>query len=371
MFGKWHLGYRPELQPTQRGFDEFFGFLSGANNYLAHARRRGPRNPVLRGTEVVDEPEYLTDAFAREAAGFIDRHAREPFFLYLPFNAVHGPLQASEPYLGRFPQIEDQTRRTYAAMTAAMDDAVGRVLGKLREHGLEEETLIFFLSDNGGPTPQTTSSNLPLRGYKGQTYEGGIRVPFMVQWKGRLPAGKVSGTPVIALDIHPTVVAAAGEAIDPAWQLDGMDLLPHLSGDGKGVPHEVLYWRFHQQRAIRQGDWKLVVASGAPTWELYNLAEDIGEQNDLAAQRPDKVRELTAMWEAWNAELMDPLWVRQDGRTQTGGGRLERRFRQLDRNGDGKLTIEELPRQGLFQRLDADGDGSVALDEARVGLGAR
>lgn len=281
------------------------------------------------------------------------------------------------PYLQRFPGIADPNRRTYAAMTAALDDAVGRVLGKLRQHGLEEDTLIFFLSDNGGPTPQTTSSNLPLRGYKGQTYEGGIRIPFMVQWKGRLPAGKVSAAPVIALDIHPTVVAAIGESIDPGWQLDGVNLLPYLSGEATGMPHEVLYWRFRQQRAIRQGDWKLVHTNQSADWELYNLAVDIGEQNDLAAQRPDKVRELAAMWDAWNAELMDPLWVRQDAQTQGGGrgnanaGQLEQRFRQLDRNGDGKLTQDELPQQRLFERLDANGDGSITLDEARAALGNR
>lgn len=367
MVGKWHLGYRPELQPPQRGFDEFFGFLSGANDYLPGGRRS---DRVLRGTEVVEEPEYLTDAFAREAVAFIESHRRDPFFLHLPFNAVHGPLQASDEYLQRFPQIADPNRRTYAAMTAAMDDAVGHVLGKLREHGLEEDTLVFFLSDNGGPTPQTTSNNLPLRGYKGQTYEGGIRVPFMVQWKGRLPAGEVSRHPVISLDIHPTAVAAAGENIDPEWRLDGADLLPLLSGEDASAPHEALYWRFNQQRAIRQGEWKLVMGNQSAAWELYNLADDIAEQHNLAGAMPDKVRELTALWDEWNSELMDPLWVRQDSRTEGGGvgnrsaREIEQRFRQLDRDGDGKLSPDELPREQLFQRLDANGDGFVDAEEA-------
>jgi len=181
MVGKWHLGYRQELQPTRRGFDEFFGFLEGANNYLPG--RRGARNPILRGTEPVEEKEYLTDAFAREAAAFIDKRARDPFFLYLAFNAVHSPMEAIEGYLRRFSSIKDEKRRTYAAMSAALDDGVGRVLSALRRHRLEEDTLLFFWSDNGGPTPQTTSSNLPLRGYKAQVYEGGIRIPAMVQWK--------------------------------------------------------------------------------------------------------------------------------------------------------------------------------------------
>jgi arylsulfatase A-like enzyme len=318
MVGKWHLGYRAELQPTQRGFDEFFGFLGGATDYLPGARRSGR---ILRGTEVVDEPEYLTDAFAREAVSFIDRHSQQPFFLYLPFNAVHGPLQATDGYLQRFPNIEDTKRHTFAAMTAAMDDAVGRVLNELRRHKLEENTLIFFLSDNGGPTPQTTSSNGPLRGYKGQVYEGGIRVPFMVQWKGRIAAGKVYEAPVIALDIHPTVLAAVGESINPEWRLDGVNLLPYLFGERSDPPHDTLYWRFRTQRAIRQGEWKLVMSNRTGTWELYNLVEDIGEQRDLAAQKPEKVRELAAAWEAWNSELMEPLWERQTGRTRRAGGR--------------------------------------------------
>jgi arylsulfatase A-like enzyme len=374
MFGKWHLGYKSDLQPTQRGFDEFFGFLGGANNYLADKRRATPGNPILRGTQIVDEPEYLTDAFGREAVAFIEKHQAEPFFLYLPFNAVHSPLQAIQQYLDRFPNIPDTKRQTFAAMTAAMDDAVGRVLAKLREHNLEEDTLIFFLSDNGGPTPQTTSGNLPLRGYKGQVFEGGFRIPYMVQWKGHLPAGALSDQPVIALDIHPTVVAAIGETVDPTWGLDGVNLLPLLTGATIETPHQTLYWRFGQQRAIRQGDWKLLWGPTSTGWELYNLAEDISEQHGLAQQTPDKVQELTATWEAWNAELMEPRWKRQTPRAQGGarqlGGRgpLRQQFQRLDADGDGKLTPQELPRPNLFRRLDANDDGAVTLDEARAGL---
>jgi len=321
LFGKWHLGYQPELQPTQRGFDEFFGFLSGANNYLAE-KRRNRRNPLLRGTEPVVENEYLTDAFAREAVSFIERHRAHPFFLYLPFNAVHAPLEATDTYTARFPAITDPKRRTFAGMIAALDDAVGRVLTKLRELKLEEDTLIFFLSDNGGPTPQTTSGNGPLRGTKGQVYEGGIRVPFLVQWKGHLPAGQVCPHPVIALDLHPTALAAAGGAVAPEWKLDGVDLLPYLKGEKQGPPHDTLYWRFQQQRAIRQGDWKLVQSRRGMEWELYHLGEDIGEQHNLADKRPDRVKELREAWQAWNAELMEPQWVRPSRRqVRTGSGR--------------------------------------------------
>lgn len=308
LVGKWHLGSLPKFQPQKRGFQEFYGFLGGAHPYL-------PPQGLKRGTEDVQEKEYLTDAFGREAVAFIDRHQKEPFFLYLAFNAVHTPMHATEPYLKRFPGIQDKTRKTYAAMTAAMDDAVGRVLEKLRALKLEENTLIFFFSDNGGPTMKGTtvngSRNDPLRGSKRTTLEGGVRVPFVVQHKGHLPAGKVYEQPVIQLDIHATALAAAGVEIKPEMKLDGVNLLPYLEGKDSRAPHEALYWRFGQQFAIRQGDWKLVRTD----WEgklgeteLYNLAQDIGEKTNLAAKEPARFKELETAWKKWDAELVKPLW---------------------------------------------------------------
>jgi arylsulfatase A-like enzyme len=372
MVGKWHLGYTPDLQPSARGFDEFFGFLSGANAYLPGPRRGGARTPILRGTAVVEEPEYLTDAFGREAVAFIGKHHAEPFFLYLAFNAVHAPLEALEKYRQRFESIKDPKRQTFAAMLSALDENVGRVLETLRRHQIEEQTLIFFLSDNGGPTPQTTSSNVPLRGYKGQLFEGGIREPFIIQWKGHLPAGKVDDRPVISLDIHPTALAAAGQAISPDWKLDGVDLLPYLTARKTGLPHETLYWRFHDQHAIRRGDWKLVQTATDPKPQLCNLAQDIGEATDLADKEPAKLKELTDAWNAWNAQLQEPRWRRQDGRTQgaAAGTRpsagIQERFKQFDRNRDGTLTPDEVPREATFRQMDTDGDGRVTLDEARA-----
>lgn len=376
MVGKWHVGYKPELTPPKRGFDEFYGFLSGAHNYLPGGRR----SELRRGMEAIaGETEYLTDAFGREAVAFIRKNKARPFFLYLPFNAVHAPLEASEKYLKRVEGINGATRRTYAAMTVALDDAVGRVLETLRQEGLEENTLIFFLSDNGGPTSQTTSSNAPLRGYKGQVYEGGIRVPFMVQWKDRLPAGKVFGEPVVSLDIVPTVLAAAGVAAQPEDKLDGVDLWPYLSGRKAGRPHDVLYWRFQAEQAVRSGDWKLVKVQRQGRWELYNLAEDVGESKNLAEKLPEKVRELEKAWQEWNAQLQAPKWIRRDART-TGRGAatrapatdrgvdVERRFRQMDRDGDGKLSRDEVGRPALFRRLDMNGDGVVTMDEAKKAL---
>ncbi len=305
MFGKWHLGYDAARRPTARGFDEFFGFLSGGHAYQG---RSGRGNSILRGTEPVDEPEYLTKAFAREAAAFVERNKDRPFFLYLPFNAVHAPLQAAEEYLARVPDVRPQRRRTFAAMLLAMDDGVGLVLAKLREHGLEERTLVVFVSDNGGPTEQTTSSNDPLRGAKGSVHEGGIRVPFFVQWKGRLGPGTVYPHPVIALDVVPTVLAAVGSPAGAEERLDGVDLLPYLTGrDGR--PHEALYWRFGDQSAIRKGDWKLVRARG-DSEQLFDLAKDPGETEDLIAKEPEKANELAADWSAWSSTLEDPKWKR-------------------------------------------------------------
>lgn len=313
--GKWHLGGAEKFHPAKRGFDETFGFLGGAHPYFAD---RGA--PIYRGSEVVSEKEYLTDAFAREAVAFLDRNKQKPFFLYLAFNAVHTPMQATEERLKLFPSIADQKRHTYAAMTLAMDQAIGKVLDKLRAEQLEEKTLIFFISDNGGPTMQGTtingSRNTPLRGSKRTTLEGGIRVPFVVSWKGRLPSGQDYDKPVIQLDILPTALTAAGVAVQPEWKLDGVNLLPYLTGKDAGTPHDVLYWRFGEQMAIRQGDWKLVrydpVADGergkATPAKLYNLARDIGEAHDLSATEPEKRKQLESTWQKWNATLARPLW---------------------------------------------------------------
>jgi arylsulfatase A-like enzyme len=321
LVGKWHLGGAPQFHPQKRGFDEFFGFLGGAHSYFPDKRAA-----IYRGNEAVSEKAYLTDAFGREAAAFIDLHKDQPFFLYLAFNAVHTPMHATDERLKKFASIEDKTRRTYAAMLTAMDEAIGKVLGQLRSAGLEDNTLIFFFSDNGGPTmPGTTingSRNTPLRGSKRTTLEGGVRVPFVVQWKGKLPAGKVYDRPVIQLDILPTALAAAGVAIKPEWKLDGVDLRPYLSGQNAATPHDMLYWRLGAQMAIRRGDWKLVQydvnadtlagrkganASVTPP-KLYNLAEDVGEANDLAAKNPEKLAELRATWQAWSAQMARPLW---------------------------------------------------------------
>ena len=320
MFGKWHLGFQQRFNPVNRGFDTFYGFLGGSHGYLPGSNQgqeaEDPRSAMFRGTKPDELNEYTTDAFAREAATFVGRHRGEPFFVYLPFNAVHTPLQAPHEYLRRFRDIRDPRRRQYAAMVSAVDDAVGTVMERIRREGLEQDTLVFFLSDNGGPT-SNGSDNGPLRGHKATTWEGGIRVPFLVQWKGHLPAGKLYDRPVAQVDILPTALAAAGASVDPGWKLDGVNLLPFLGGSGKGDPHEALYWRLGNQTAVRMGDWKLVrgrvgvarkgrFAVTEP--QLFNVATDPGEKRNLAAEQPDRVERLRAAWERWNAELPPPAW---------------------------------------------------------------
>jgi arylsulfatase A-like enzyme len=324
LFGKWHLGSAAPLHPMERGFDEFFGFLGGEHSYFEAMPATG--GPVFDGRKPTEKMGYLTEELADRAVGFIERNRSQPFFLYLAFNAVHTPMHATEKYLSRFANIADEQRRTYAAMLSAMDDGIGRTMAALRAAGLEESSLIFFFSDNGGPTMPTTtvngSSNAPLRGSKRQTWEGGIRVPFVVQWKGHLAANKTESRPVIQLDVLPTALAAAGVKIRPDWKLDGVDLLPFLTGKAAGTPHDALYWRLGGTMAIRKGDWKLVKTSEGALGavadparlsdlsdaELFNLKDDIGEQTDLTSKHPEKAKELAAVWQKWNAELADPRW---------------------------------------------------------------
>lgn len=299
LVGKWHLGSTGQFLPQQRGYEEFFGFLPALHSYTVWNQ---PGNPIYRGTQTVTETTYLTDAFTREAVDFIERKQGQPFYLQLSFNAPHSPLQAPAAYLARNQHIANTNRRTFAAMMTAVDDGVGKVLAKLRELKLEENTLILFHSDNGGDPSDNTSLNTPFNGAKFQLFEGGIHVPAMVQWKGYLPAGAVNLTPIIALDWFTTILSATtGRAVADA-RLDGVNLMPLLQGVTTAPPHEVLYWRYGApQYAVRAGDWKLLWLNN--TLRLYNLTADPGEQTDLAATNPAKRDELKQLYDQWNAQL--------------------------------------------------------------------
>jgi len=306
--GKWHLGQKPEYHPTARGFDEFYGTL--ANTPFIHPTSFIDTRQSQSIQEITDPEFYTTDQYANRAVDWLEKNKSQPWFLYLPFNAQHAPLQAPQKYLDRFPGIKDEKRKIFAAMMSAMDDAVGGVMNKVRTLGQEENTLVFFIGDNGGPTQATTSYNGALRGYKTTTFEGGPRVPYLVQWKGTYPEGTVYDKPVMNLDVLPTCLAATGATIDLAWKLDGVDLTPYLTGKKNASPHETMFWRYGEQWAVRHGDWKLVVSkggSGKP--ELYNLAKDIGESIDLASNDAAKVTELQKIYDSWNAEQAEPTVV--------------------------------------------------------------
>ncbi len=323
LVGKWHLGFGPAFHPQARGFDDYFGFLVGAHNYLLHKDADGrfgtaySYDMIYRGHELQKLDGYTTDLFTDEAIAFMDRHADRPWFLYLAYNAVHTPLEVLEKYGARVPpSVTDPDRRAYLSLLAGLDDAVGRLTARLRDKGRDRDTLIFFFSDNGGPGRKpylayNTAVNAPLRGDKGQTLEGGIRVPFFVSWPGRLPAGRTYGRPVSALDILPTACAVAG--VKQAGELDGVDLLPYLASDNAGAPHEALYWRFGPQKAVRKGRWKLAdwrdfTAKRNSGWQLFDLENDVGEKVDLAAAHPEVVAELSAAWQAWDRRNVHPLW---------------------------------------------------------------
>jgi arylsulfatase A-like enzyme len=314
LVGKWHLGSNEAMHPQARGFDEFFGFLGGAHSFFDAAG-------IMRGKEPVKELAYTTDAFGREASTFVERHQGKPWFLYLAFNAVHTPMHATDDRLAKFANVADKQRRTYNAMMLAMDDAIGVVLKKLAATGQDKNTLVMFISDNGGPTmPGVTvngSVNLPLRGSKRTTLEGGIRVPFVVSWPGRVKPAVVH-TPVIQLDLTATALAVAGVELNE--KIEGVNLLPYLEGAKSGSPHDALFWRFGKQMAVRSGDYKLVRydsnadsltgKSNQPVSaaRLYDLSKDVGETKDLADAMPEKVKELQAKWDQWNHANVKPLW---------------------------------------------------------------
>jgi len=348
LFGKWHLGGTAAYHPYRRGFDEFFGFMHEGHYFVAppykgvttmlrrkslpngqtgrwqsknekliysdHMGYNEPDydadNPLIRGGQPVEEKEYLTDALTREAVDFINRASDRPFFLYLPYNAVHSPLQGADRYMRKFDFIQDIHRRIFASMLANLDDSVGEVLAALEVNELMENTIIVFLSDNGGPTRELTSSNLPLRGEKGQLYEGGIRVPFLMQWKGVIPAKREYHEPVISTDLLATFTALADAPL-PKTKLDSVNLLPYILGDRKGSPHEYLYWRTGNKQALRLGDWKTVLEpgrNGSEKWQLYNLKSDLSESSDLASVKPEILKSLTDKWNAVNGEMIAPIY---------------------------------------------------------------
>lgn len=317
--GKWHLGVHENFRPWKRGFNEFFGFLGGGHRYFpgeydiqhqdsAINEAQSYRTKLVKANTVVEEKEYLTDALSREAVSFIERNKEQPFFLYMAYNAPHAPLQASPKYLNRFENIKDLKRKTYAAMVSAVDDGVGSILGKLDQLQLTENTLVIFLSDNGGPESDNGSDNGLLKGGKSTLWEGGIRVPFAIQWPRQIKPDTRYDQPVISLDVFATIAANVREAASPKNQLDGVNLLPYLQGTKQGSPHEYLFWRQYDQKnyaVIHQSGFKEVIIKDSAFY-LYNLKTDMGEKLNVDDRK--MISGLEQQRKKWEAKTIAPLF---------------------------------------------------------------
>jgi arylsulfatase A-like enzyme len=308
--GKWHLGAAPEFAPEKRGFTETYGFIGGGHRFRDWTENGAVEYqvPIKRNGETVPAPAHLTEAFGREAGAFVRRHTAEPWFLYLAFNAPHMPHEPTAERLARFAAIKDPVRQKYAAQMSLLDDAIGEALAALRETGQAERTLVFFFSDNGGPVGINGSDNTPLRAGKGTVYEGGVRVPFLISWPGKIAAGKTDDRPVSSVDVFATSLAVAGAPMPTDKKYDSVNLLPYLTGEKTGAPHERLFWRNGELRAVREGNWKLVRQKGKPD-ELYDLGKDIAEAHDLAATRTAEAARIGAALEAWDKELIAPVFA--------------------------------------------------------------
>jgi arylsulfatase A-like enzyme len=310
IFGKWHLGLERPYYPTSRGFDTFYGFLGhGAHDYFELTCSDNPddfHQCLYRNDQKINDTGYLTDNLAREACEFIEESAisEVPFFLYLPFNAVHAPLEAPEEDINKF-NSGDRDRDIQLAMIYRMDLAIGQVINKLKETGKYDNTLIFYFNDNGG-AKVSKAINTPLRDYKQSVYEGGIRVPFLINWPGNLSPG-TSDEPVISLDIFPTICAVLGIDLPSDRVYDGQNILPILQKKQKSPLHETLFWDGNDGIwAIREGKWKLI-KNKAGNLELYDLNADISEKTDLSKQNPQIVDKLNKEFKEWRSKMATPM----------------------------------------------------------------
>lgn len=303
--GKWHLGSTENHYPTNRGWDEFMGLREGHRSYFpGKDDKKGSHKALEHNGTLVEWDGYVTDYFTDVAIDYLKASKDEPFFMFLSYTAPHTPMHAKKEHLEKF---EGHPRQKLAAMLWSVDEGIGRVVQSLEELGLRENTLVYFLSDNGGPTANG-SDNGPLKGHKGDKFEGGQRTPFIVSWPAKLPKGGTYDGLVSALDIFATSAVAAGAPTDLGKPLDGVDLMPYLVGNKKGEPHDILYWNRSCEDAIRMGDYKLI-GHADHGWCLYNLKDDIGEMKDLSSQHPEKVKEMKRIYLAWEKTLAEPDWT--------------------------------------------------------------
>ena len=376
----WEADYFPNAAGHYHGVDSATEDASSKTNGVW-----GPQRPG---------DEYLTDRLGRHACAFIDQHKAQPFFLYLAFNAVHSPWTAKAADRVRFGRIQPEVLALYAAMTAALDENIGRVLAKLKAEGLEDNTIVVFASDNGpakGPVPVwpagwpaeiIAGSAGPLRGHKGQFFEGGVREPYILRWPAQLKAGQTYRQPVSTMDFYATFCAAAGAPVPAGTKLDGVNLLPYLRGEQAGAPHEILFWKNGEQGAVRRGAWKLVIGVWQPKLQLFNLAADLGETHDLAREKPEVVEQLHKAWCDWSAPLPPRANPPAGKPAKSGQGKNSpgswkppqdraALFEAKDTNHDGKLSREEFlagqadqaAAQAHFDQWDSDKKGFLTRED--------
>ena len=324
--GKWHLGAAPKFHPNKRGFDNFFGFLGGGHDYFPEKYQKEYQEQLMAGNQrirdylfplehnnkPVKETEYLTDGFSREAIHSIKEASKQkkPFFMYLAYNAPHVPLQAKREDLEKFPNIEDNDRRTYAAMVYAVDRGVGKIVQTLKDNGQFDNTLIVFFSDNGGNTDHG-ANNYPLKGSKGDTWEGGYRTPMFFHWPKKIAAGQRFDFPVSSLDLYPTFVNLAASNVPSDKKLDGKDIMGHVLAGTDPYKDQMIYALRYREGYCdvggRQGDWKITRMGNEP-WRLTNVVDDIGEKKNLSGKYPDRLKKMVAQTEEWTKSFAPPLW---------------------------------------------------------------
>ena len=318
--GKWHLGAHESLVPEKRGFDEFFGFLIGGHRYfpedltlndLTEASRQmdGYITRIYDNGRRINTKKYLTEELSDNAVKFIEDNAKDPFFLYLSYNAPHTPLQATERDLERNGHIDVEKRRTYAAMVSSMDDGVGLILDKLEEKNISENTIVVFFSDNGGVEWYNFSDNGPLRGIKGDFFEGGIRVPFTMQWPKKIKPGINYNKPIIALDVFATVVSAASAEKFIKNNIDGVNLIPYINGDVNGSPHDYLFWKNPDKDidVIRDNRYKYIRVKDDEY--IFDLDNDLSEENNIISSSKNIYQELKLKFNEWEKDMIDPVFM--------------------------------------------------------------
>lgn len=327
IIGKWHQGASKQFQPLNRGFDYHYGFYEGFSWFddttkTVNSRNKGIMDSHIweqgntglavkrRNNEIIKVDDFYTYALAKEANQFIEKNKEKSFFLYVPFNAPHTPFQALKSDVDKYTTkgVKDLNKAIYYSLITGLDSAVGQIHEKVKSLGLENNTLIVFLSDNGGATYTHATDNAPLRGGKMTLYEGGVNVPFVLKWKGKVQPGTVVDAPISSLDIFATAAAITGSKLPGDRIYDGVNLVSFLTGKEKSEPHNILYWRSGYNKAIRKGEWKLVLNLKDNITALYNLKTDKSEKNDLSAKNTAKVQELQKDLANWEKQLVKPLW---------------------------------------------------------------